>query len=253
MTTLVLVAIAVLLSCAKGRVEDKPVLLYVFINACSAGTWAAGRGGSGSGSSSRRQAGGTVHVAGHFFLHDPSRPIHSTQLQALDEAKDWASQEGALVLKSPHSGREWPLTLLLAGPWSNPHRHRYPGRLSAALTDLDPHMRYHDVLGVRRYLVYVEAGASALAAEPRVQAAVSAGRLRLVLWEEVPHFIAQDTQLRHPYASQVRPHASNPVPEYARKGKALTPCMRHMRVGNGTRARMSTVFRSAGQPMHVHV
>ncbi|PNW78534.1 hypothetical protein CHLRE_09g393300v5 [Chlamydomonas reinhardtii] len=379
MTTLVLVAIAVLLSCAKaqllrsaelgitkcelqGRVEDKPVLLYVFINACSAGTWAAGRGGSGSGSSSRRQAGGTVHVAGHFFLHDPSRPIHSTQLQALDEAKDWASQEGALVLKSPHSGREWPLTLLLAGPWSNPHRHRYPGRLSAALTDLDPvdaallefhviarpgfhtfctflaatarapawpplggvggvggggdeagreegdgggrrrrrrrarqrlarravlgwrsgggedeeaaeeeqedveadggdggrgytldvgtgpqrcgwldeegeeienelelaesrpsymiispffglpageyaslllqHMRYHDVLGVRRYLVYVEAGASALAAEPRVQAAVSAGRLRLVLWEEVPHFIAQDTQLRHPYASQ---------------------------------------------------
>ena len=31
------------------------------------------------------------------------------------------------------------------------------------------HMRYHDVLGVRRYLVYVEAGASALAAEPRVQ------------------------------------------------------------------------------------
>ena len=86
-----------------------------------------------------------------------------------------------------------------------------------------------------------------------LQAAVSAGRLRLVLWEEVPHFIAQDTQLRHPYASQVRPHASNPVPEYARKGKALTPCMRHMRVGNGTRARMSTVFRSAGQPMHVHV
>ena len=29
------------------------------------------------------------------------------------------------MLKSPHSGREWPLTLLLAGPWSNPHRHRY--------------------------------------------------------------------------------------------------------------------------------
>ncbi|KAG2454113.1 hypothetical protein HYH02_001152 [Chlamydomonas schloesseri] len=354
----------------EGRVEDKPVLLYVFITACSAGTW---RGssivpGSEPGSGSKQQAGGgTLHVAGHFFLHDPARPIRTTQLQAVDEAKDWAVQEGALLLKSPHTGREWPLTLQLAGPWSNPHRHRYPGRLSAVLTDLDPvdaallefhvlarpdfhtsctflastarapawpppvmrardgdddggeahtgaeerdarrrrrrrarrqlwersvlglqsgdssdgagdadqseegrvqsggdlvgrrighsldirqgpqhcgwldetgaeiedeltaartrpsymvvspffglpaseyaslllhHMRYHDVLGVRRYLVYVEAGASALAADSRVQAAVAGGRLRLVLWEEVPHFLEQDTGRRHPYASQ---------------------------------------------------
>ena len=58
-----------------------PLNLISICTGSSAGTWAAGRGGSGSGSSSRRQAGGTVHVAGHFFLHDPSRPIHSTQLQ----------------------------------------------------------------------------------------------------------------------------------------------------------------------------
>ncbi|PNW78538.1 hypothetical protein CHLRE_09g393100v5 [Chlamydomonas reinhardtii] len=233
--------------------------------------------------------------------------------------KTWASKPGALRLVSPHTGRTWKLRLQLCQPWTNVYRRRYPGRLSAALTDLDPvdaallefhviarpgfhtfctflaatarapawpplqpppfdkllaagaggasrisssssggggdgigpqkcgwldaegreitdlvaaeaadklrsymiispffglpageyaslllqHMRYHDVLGVRRYLVYVEAGASALAAEPRVQALVSAGRLRLVYWQELPSFMDGNRKQRHPYASQI--------------------------------------------------
>ncbi|PNH08448.1 hypothetical protein TSOC_004975 [Tetrabaena socialis] len=208
-----------------------------------------------------------------------------------------------MTLRSPWTERRYELSLLLAGPWDNPHRRRYPGRLSGVLalegadtqrlefhlmaqgfhtfctflaaearsppwprppqpaqqpaaqdaqvpagaqrcgwlgagagggaTDggggdaavsyivvspsfglsaaeyvalLLHHMRYHAAFGVDRYLVYTEGpGTPDLAADPRVQALVREGRLRIVVWDELPHFFDVDdvgAYVRHPYAAQ---------------------------------------------------
>eukprot|EP00198_Chlamydomonas_reinhardtii_P005248 XP_001694584.1 predicted protein [Chlamydomonas reinhardtii] len=288
----------------QGEVEDSPALLHIFLTACT-GPPVASASGSGTGGGPSRASNSsslTLYISGHFFLHNPTEHVKTTQISMSGTTKTWASKPGALRLVSPHTGRTWKLRLQLCQPWTNVYRRRYPGRLSAALTDLDPvdaallefhviarpgfhtfctflaatarapawpplqpppfdkllaagaggasrisssssggggdgigpqkcgwldaegreitdlvaaeaadklrsymiispffglpageyaslllqHMRYHDVLGVRRYL-----------------ALVSAGRLRLVYWQELPSFMDGNRKQRHPYASQI--------------------------------------------------
>ncbi|KAG2498724.1 hypothetical protein HYH03_003464 [Edaphochlamys debaryana] len=252
-----------------------PVLLHIWLTACS-------------------EDNDKLVVSGMLFMADPAKTVETTQMEQVEPAKDkWADKPDALVLRSGHTGKRWPLDITFAHPWTNSHRRRYTGRISGTLTLepldarlmefqvlagprfhtfctfhaadsvsppwpdpsapeapqprpqlatamgleglrrcewkegkkkdrtsymiispyfdmpageyvtlLEQHMRFHAHLGVRRYLVYVEGGAAALAAEPRVQGMIAAGRLRVVVWEDLPHYFEGNSTTRHPYASQ---------------------------------------------------
>ncbi len=96
-------------SCALlGEVEGAPALLNIFITACSGPPLTAATAGRNNtatsaqwhqASNSSGNSSLTLYISGHFFLHNPTEHVKTTQISMSSTTKAWASKPGALRLK----------------------------------------------------------------------------------------------------------------------------------------------------------
>ncbi|PNH02159.1 hypothetical protein TSOC_011891 [Tetrabaena socialis] len=80
------------------------------------------------------------------------------------------------------------------------------------VTLLVRHVQYHLHYDNLRYIVYVEVGSGFIAYDPRVQELLRSDRLKLVIWEEFPHYFKHGITGRSSYASQVGVHSRGYTP-----------------------------------------